>query len=471
MLPRRALLVGVCTVLAACGGNNNNNGGGDGGVIQINGTERIGWDQQAADTSELSTLRYKIWVDGVSNDASDASCSNTAGTSGFPCTSALPHMSGGAHTLELSAYVDGYPGLESGRSTALSVNVTGQTVAFQVPRTSASVLTTADGVQLRQDVIAQGLTDITDLAFTGDGRVLVSERIGRVRLIVGGQLQPEPAATLADVDTSGGGGLLSIAVDPAFAETRFTYGVYTTPRGTQLVRFVEANGRLVNPAVLMSDITYRAANPAASLRFGPDRKLYLALDDGGDPGRAGDLGSYSGKVLRLNADGTTPSDQAGGTPVYLLNVNAPRGMAWGPDRETLWVANAGDGGTALLDVARSPGRQQRAVPITRYALPSGTTPVGLVTYAGNPLPTLRGNLLVAIGEQPEILRLRLDGSNPSTVVATERLPTDLNGPLRAIGVSPEGTIYLASPDAVVEFQLVLPTPGGTSGPTTLRFPG
>ncbi|PYR35912.1 MAG: hypothetical protein DMF90_12035 [Acidobacteria bacterium] len=263
------------------------------------------------------------------------------------------------------------------------------------------------------------------------------------------------------MDTSGGGGLLSIAVDPAFAETRFTYGVYTTPRGTQLVRFVEANGRLVNPAVLMSDIPYRTANPAASLRFGPDRKLYLALDDGGDPGRVGDLGSYSGKVLRLNADGTTPSDQAGGTPVYLLNVNAPHGMAWGPDRETLWVADAGDGRTALLDVARSPGRQQRA----------GTTPVGLVTYAGNPLPTLRGNLLVAIGEPPEILRLRLDGSNPSTVVATERLPTDLNGPLRAIGVSPEGTIYLASPDAVVEFQLVLPTPGGTSGPTALRFPG
>ena len=232
MLPRRALLVGVCTVLAACGGNNNNNGG----VIQINGTERIGWDQPAADTSELSTLRYRIWVDGVSNDASDASCSNPAGANGFPCTSALPHMPGGAHTLELSAYVDGYPALESARSTALRVNVTAQTVAFQVPRTSASLLTTADGVQLRQEVIAQGLTDITDLAFTGDGRVLVSERIGRVRLIVGGQLQPEPAATLADVDTSGGGGLLSIAVDPAFAETRFTYGVYTTPRGTQLVR-------------------------------------------------------------------------------------------------------------------------------------------------------------------------------------------------------------------------------------------
>src|SRR5262245_18871905 len=219
----------------------------------------------------------------------------------------------------------------------------------------------------------------------------------------------------------------------------------------------------------MSDITYRVTSPAVSLRFGADKKLYLALDDGGDPVRAGDLGSYGGKILRLNADGTTPNDQAGGTPVYLLNVTAPRGIAWGQRREPLWVADTGDGATGLLHVASSSGRDRRAVTIMRYALPSGTTPAGLVAYAGNLLPALRGNLLVALGERPEILRLHLDGSS-TTVVATERLPADLNGPLRAIAVSPEGVIYLGSPESLFGLHPVLPTPATTT-PPTLRFPG
>ena len=466
MSPRWVLWVGVAVVLAAGGCNDNsnsNNGGGDGGVVQINGSERLGWDQPAADLTELSTFRYHIWVDGASNDASGVSCASSAGADGFACTSALPHMAGGTHTLELSAYIDGYPDIESAHSAGLRVNVTAQTVGLQPARTSAALLTTADGIQLRLDLIATGLTDVTDLAFAGDQRILISERFGRVRLIVGGQLQPEPAVTLVDVESGGGGGLLGIAVDPAFATNRFVYGVYTTPRGLQLVRFFEAQGRLVNPAVLMSDIPYSVRNPAVSLRFGPDKKLYLALDDGGDPIRAGDLGSYSGKILRLNGDGTTPNDQAGGTPVYLPNVNAPRGLAWGQGRETLWVADAGDGATGLLHVASS-GRDHRAVTITRYALPSGTMPVGLVAYAGNPLPALRGNLLVALGERPEILRLQLDASS-TTVVTTERLPADLNGPLRAIAVSPEGAIYLSSPDSLFELHPVVPTSAPTSIPT------
>src|SRR5262245_12962656 len=244
MSPRWVLSVGLAVLLVAGGckddGNNNN-----GGVVQINGSERLGWDQSAADPIELSTFRYHIWVDGVSNDASGVSCASGAGAAGFACTSALPQMAGGSHTLELSTYINGSPEIESAHSPALRVNVTAQTVGFQPARTSAALLTTADGIQLRLDVIATGLTDVTDLAFTGDDRILVSERLGRVRLIAGGQLQTEPAATLADVDSGGGGGLLGIAVDPEFANNRFVYGVYTTARGLQLVRFLEARGRLV----------------------------------------------------------------------------------------------------------------------------------------------------------------------------------------------------------------------------------
>jgi len=105
---RLLLLAGLCTVLVACRGNGNSTRrGGDGPVVQISGSERLSWDQPATDASELSTFRYHIWVDGVSSDADDVSCANSAGDDGFVCTSTLPRMSGGMHTLELSAYIEG----------------------------------------------------------------------------------------------------------------------------------------------------------------------------------------------------------------------------------------------------------------------------------------------------------------------------------------------------------------------------
>ena len=107
MSKRLLLLAGLCTVLVTCGGNANNTKGSDGPVVQISGSERLRWDQPATDATELSTFRYHIWVDGVSSDADDVSCANSAGDDGFACTSTLPRMSGGMHTLELSAYIEG----------------------------------------------------------------------------------------------------------------------------------------------------------------------------------------------------------------------------------------------------------------------------------------------------------------------------------------------------------------------------
>ena len=465
MLLRRALFLCCWIGLAGCGKSGDNSGDG----VQIVGNERIGWDQQAADTSELSTFHYRLWVDGVSHEMTDALCGTDSGSAGFPCTGGLPQMPVGSHTLELSAYVDGSPPLESARSSALRVRVTGQlTVTTQRPRSFAPMLPTADGIQLQPDLVADGLNDVTDLAFTSDGRIFVSERAGRVRTIANGQLQPEPAVTLDDVVTGSGRGLLAVAVDPRFKETSFVYGVYTATTGMQLVRFVESHGRFVNRAVLLSDLPYRPDGPGASLRFGPDNKLYLGLDDGGDAARAGDLGSYSGKVLRLNPDATTPADQAGGTPVYVLNVNVPRGLAWAADGETLWVAQTNDGGTGLLQATLSAGRDRRAQVVARYGLPTGTTPVSAAMYRGDQIEAFRNNLLVAIGEPRELLRLRLNASNPTNIVETERLPADMIEAVRAIGVSPAGSIYLCSAQTVVVLRLA---PSSVGGAQSLRFPG
>ena len=121
-------------------------------------------------------------------------------------------MSAGSHTLDLAAFtVDGGV-LESGRSAPLRVLVGPTTVlSLAASWPSGQVMTTADGVRLRLERVADGLDDPTDLSVAPDGRVFVTERAGRVRIVRNGQLQADPALTLEDVTPAREGGLVALA--------------------------------------------------------------------------------------------------------------------------------------------------------------------------------------------------------------------------------------------------------------------
>ena len=114
----RATVVAV-VLAAACGGRPPTTPS-DGEVIT--GSERFGWDQPAADAGELATFRYALYVDNARNEAADVSCAPGPSTGRFACTSLLPAMSGGAHTLDVAAFVvDGGVTRESTRSTSVRV--------------------------------------------------------------------------------------------------------------------------------------------------------------------------------------------------------------------------------------------------------------------------------------------------------------------------------------------------------------
>ena len=93
------------------------------GVETINGSERIGWDQSAADAVELATFGYAIYVDGARTDATNVMCGSSPAAPGFPCSAKLPAMMPGNHTLELTAFVNSGALLESPRSSPVRVNV------------------------------------------------------------------------------------------------------------------------------------------------------------------------------------------------------------------------------------------------------------------------------------------------------------------------------------------------------------
>lgn len=104
--------------LASCGGSPTSPASGD----VITGSERFGWDQPAADAGELASFRYALYVDEVRGEAQDVSCAAASSSARFACTSRLPSLSTGAHTLQVAAFVlDGGSVRESSRSTSVRV--------------------------------------------------------------------------------------------------------------------------------------------------------------------------------------------------------------------------------------------------------------------------------------------------------------------------------------------------------------
>jgi glucose/arabinose dehydrogenase len=422
----------------------------DGGE-RITGNERLGWDQQAADSAELASYRYAIYVDGLRSELADVSCASTSGPGGFACSARLPMMSAGSHTLDLAAFtVDGGV-LESVRSAALHVIVGGTTVLSSAASwPSGQVMTTADGVRLRLDLVADGLDDPTDLSVAPDGRVFVTERAGRVRIVLNGQLQTDPALTIADVAPAREGGLVALTLDPEFQRNGAVYVIYTTRSGNdsavfRLARFREVNGTIAERAIVLDEISAPSSQPAAALRFGPDHKLYAVFDDGGDPRRGGDLGSYSGKVLRLNSDGTTPSDHTTASPVYAYSLHSPHGIDWQQTTGELWLADTGIDHVERLNVVMNDeGRSKRGAVGPRYVLPRLTGAASMSFYHGTLIPALRGDLLIAAGEGRHILRLQFDRRVPAQIVASERLLEDQVGSLRVVGTGARGEIYFCT---------------------------
>jgi aldose sugar dehydrogenase len=442
--PMRDLIFGVLItllVVAGCGGTPPApTVPGPGGGESITGRERIGWDQQASDAVELATFRYAIYVDGARSELTETSCSATA-AAGFACTGRLPALSAGAHTLELAAYVGDGAVLESARSSPLRVTVIASTVPLPtVDWDSGHIETTADGVELRTEKLAGGLEEPIDAAFTPDGRLFIAERIGRVLVVDREPLQPAVALTL-DADEDGTRDrVLSIAVDPDFARTHFVFLVQTGPSSSgavfRLARYRELRGTLAERAILLETGSTTAAQAAAVLRFGPDGKLYLALDD-----RAG-----AGRLLRLNADGTIPRDQAGTTPAVATGVRSPRGMGWDPRSGLLWIADDDGANAGHLSAVATSSPPVRALLRGRQAL--GQAAGSLAFYSGDLLPALRNDLFIASPAGRHLLRLRFADRDPARISSAEPLLQDRVGAMRVVAIGPDGAIYFCTDDSL-----------------------
>jgi len=347
--------------------------------------------------------------------------------------------------------------------------------------------TRAPGVQtdlaLAHSVIATGLEHPWGLALMPDGRWLVTERPGRLRIISADGLVSAPVAGLPSVAARGQGGLLDVVTGPDFATHRMIYWSYAEGRDGGNATSV-ARGRLSEDGSRVDgvQVIFRAL-PAydgdkhfgSSLAFAPDGALFVTLGERSDLAmrpQAQDLGSHMGKTIRIHADGTVPADnpyvgQAGALPeIWSLGHRNMQGVAIQPGTGAVWTIEHGARGGDEVNLDRAGanygwpdaayGIEYRGGPISegRTARPGTEQPVyywdpviapgGMTFYDGAMFPGWQGNLLVAALKEKHIARLVI---RDDRVVGEERLLTDLGERVRDVAVGPDGAVWAITDEA------------------------
>ena len=331
--------------------------------------------------------------------------------------------------------------------------------------------------------MTRGLEHPWGLAFLPDGRRLVTERPGRLRLVAAdGTLDPQPVTGLPTIAIHGQGGLLDVALHPGFAENGLIYLSYAA-RGEGGVGTEVARGRLVDHRLENVEVLFRQQPKSSGGRhFGSrlvfDRQgyLYITLGDRGEQERAQKMDDLAGKIVRLHDDGRIPADnpfvdRPGARPeIYSLGNRNVQGAALHPVTGELWAQEHGPQGGDEVNVIRA-GRNY-GWPVITYGVEyvvgtkigEGThkpgmeqplhvwvpsiAPSGMAFYQGDRFPRWRGDLFVGALKDQMLVRLRFDGEKR---VEEERLLKGVLGRIRDVRAGPDGYLYLLtdSPDGVI----------------------
>ncbi len=335
--------------------------------------------------------------------------------------------------------------------TTLACSGSGSTTSPLTPTTGSAT------PAVRVTTYVSGLDVPWEMAFAPDGRIFVTERPGRIRVIQNGQLQAEPWMTL-DVAAVGEGGLLGLALDPSFAENHYIYATYTYRNATgdlrnRLVRLRQetTTGKGVLDKVLLNDVGAGSIHDGGRVRFGPDGKLYWTIGDAGNASSAQDVSSRNGKVLRLNPDGSIPGDNPfPGSPVYSYGHRNPEGLAWQPGTGRLYETEHGSSATDevnYVDAGKNYGwpdvRGDQSQPgMVSPIVHSGSetwAPSGAAFVSGGPWD---GSFLFAGLRGETLYRLVLDQADPRRVVSFEKYLSGQYGRLRDVVQGPDGALYV-----------------------------
>lgn len=314
------------------------------------------------------------------------------------------------------------------------------------------------------------------LAVLPDGAMLVTERPGRMRLVVDGTLQPEPVAGVPDVRSGGQGGLLDVVIDPDFAGNRLVYFAYSEA-GDGGAGTAVARGRLTRDGATARlddvEVIFRqapkvggGAHFGARLVFAPDGTLFIGLGDRQQRERAQDLSTTIGKLVRINADGSVPQDNPfvgrdGALPeIWSYGHRNIQAAALDPaTSDIVTIEHGARGGDEVntpeagknygwpvithgVDYSGDPigvGRSAPGMEQPDYQWTPSIAPSGMAFYTGTAFPEWNGDLFVGALRGQMLVRLDVEGGR---IVGEERLLEGTIGRVRDVRQGPDGSLLV-----------------------------
>jgi aldose sugar dehydrogenase len=320
------------------------------------------------------------------------------------------------------------------------------------------------------EVYIDGLQIPAALTFAPDGRIFFVEvNGGRVRVANGRELQKEPVLTVP-VAHNAESGLMGMTLDPSFAVNHHVYAYYTLPDPTdsalglmnRVIRFTEQNGVGRDVVTVLDNLPVNVIgdpdfHQGGALAFGPDGKLYVSIGDIGKIETSQDLSTPAGKILRVNPDGSIPSDNPfPGSPVFALGFRNVWAMAFDPETGILYASENGSkshdevnvihagknyGWPEVEGTSKNPNFTDPLWDSGSSGLSARNGMVGLTFYHGPLFPELEGDLLFCAFKTGRIRRASLVPPANERIASISRLEGDCR---LGITVGPDSAIYTSN---------------------------
>ncbi|PWS29475.1 hypothetical protein DHW03_06585 [Pedobacter yonginense] len=312
---------------------------------------------------------------------------------------------------------------------------------------------------LKIDTLATNLIVPWQITFLPDKSMLFTERPGQIRLYRNGKLLDKPIFNVNDIKAESKTGLLGMVIHPDFIRNHFIYLAhnYAEHNGLWLkvIRYEYKNDTLIHPKILIQGIPAARNHTGCRLVFGPDKKLYITTGDADQPALAQDLKAYNGKILRINYDGSIPTDNpfvkndTAHKEIWSYGHRNPQGLTFQPGTNHLYETEHGPTGGDEVNVIEKGAnygwpiihhqniKAGMKAPLFEYTPSIG--PSEALFYTGKAFPALEGNLLVACLRGESILSISLNKQNDQEIFLKKQF-----GRIRSLVVGPDGFIYLST---------------------------
>jgi glucose/arabinose dehydrogenase len=317
------------------------------------------------------------------------------------------------------------------------------TIPIPEPESLLNKTTSNKGI----DIIAENLNTPWAIDISKDNRIFFTERDGKIRTIIDGNIIAEPVAFIR-AEQKGGSGLLGIALHPNFTDNHIMYIYHTYIENNKLFNKVlllkEKDNRITDSKILIDNIPGSLYNNGGRLKIGPDNKLYISTGDASNPHLAQNLSSLAGKILRLGLNGTIPDDNPfKDSPIYSYGHRNVQGIAWNHENKKMYASEHGPSGFDEINLIMA-GKN--------YGWPDikceGTTEIEKAVYCFNPALAPSGIIFPKsnkLGYQNDLLITTLKGSHLRQINIDSNEQNNIlvgYGRLRDIAEGNDGSLFI-----------------------------